>query len=626
MKKMKVKITILFLCLTSFLFSESAIDFYKKAKDAFYQEQYNEAIYNYKEALVLNPHYAEALLDLSKLYYEIGNYDYASSYIANAMKLFPKNDELTIFSADIDTKLKRYELAEKKYRGILAKNPLNIDAYRGLANLYLNTDRRVQAKNVLDEMLKAEPNNFNALAMMANYYENVPDKIRAEKYYIANIEANSTNPEVFFNYSIFNFNNGNMPRAIDNIKLAISIKDIPKYQKFYGKYLLFINKGDDALKVFKKLSLNSEVDYLTYYHLGYSYYLLSDYDNAKYSFNKALALRDDDETTGFFLNQLLINYFPVNDPDKIKRSNYYYDKAQKSKKESELDIYIFSLKEAIRVYPKNVPARVELAEHFLSQKLPERYIRELKIATMYSDDIKIKDRLEVEQKRVNNKLGDSWNISQYSIKEDRFSIPLFVKQEITNPHFAFEKVYARLLSTVAYDSPKYEIVLFDDTGYSDDEKLEIAKNNNSPFYLLLHAKEDSINVNVILNLINSTNNQTIGSYDAFRYGNDRLFITSNTLIQKFSVNIPFVAHVVKISNNRAIINAGRRSGLALKDKFIIVQKKNYPIEIDRAKFLINSNDIKAKAIVVKLDENIAEIEIKENSFFKSVDIDDLVLF
>jgi tetratricopeptide (TPR) repeat protein len=119
---------------------------------------------------------------------------------------------------------------------------------------------------------------------------------------------------------------------------------MPKYQRYYGKYLLFINKGDEALEVFKKLSLNSsEVNYLTYYHLGYSYYLLSDYDNAKYSFNKALALRDDDETTGFFLNQLLINFFPVNDTDKIKRSKYYYDKAMRAKKKSQSLIPIYFL-------------------------------------------------------------------------------------------------------------------------------------------------------------------------------------------------------------------------------------------------------------------------------------------
>jgi hypothetical protein len=75
-----------------------------------------------------------------------------------------------------------------------------------------------------------------------------------------------------------------------------------------------------------------------------------------------------------------------------------------------------------------------------------------------------------------------------------------------------------------------------------------------------------------------------------------------------------------------VINAGRRSGLKIKDNLIVLANGNYPIEIDRAKFIYNQDSIKGTATVVKLDENIAEILIKGNNIFKDMDIEDIVMY
>ena len=58
-------------------------------------------------------------------------------------------------------------------------------------------------------------------------------------------------------------------------------------------------------------------------------------------------------------------------------------------------------------------------------------------------------------------------------------------------------------------------------------------------------------------------------------------------------DILFKAHIIKISKDRAIINAGRQSGIKLKDVFVILKKKKYNLEFDRATFFYNSKDITA---------------------------------
>ncbi|HQJ05685.1 MAG TPA: tetratricopeptide repeat protein, partial [Spirochaetota bacterium] len=292
---------ILFILTAGVFAKDSPKDLYLKGKESHFNGKYEEAIFYFKESLSLNPNYAEPLLELAKIYDELELYDYSYDYLTKAAFL-TNNTDMTIYLADIETKLGRYDTAEKKYKDILSRNPLEIRASNGLANIYLRTNRKILAKKSLDEILKKDHKNFSALSKLAEYYEDI-DLNKAESYYVANVENNSLNPDSYLEYSIFCFNNGMIIKAIDNVKTAVTISDKSIYKKYYAKYLLFMNRGDEALKLFKEILKNEgEVNYLSYYHLAYCYYLLSDFDNAKLSIKRATGLRGDDETSQYFLN------------------------------------------------------------------------------------------------------------------------------------------------------------------------------------------------------------------------------------------------------------------------------------------------------------------------------------
>jgi len=184
-----------------------------------------------------------------------------------------------------------------------------------------------------------------------------------------------------------------------------------------------------------------------------------------------------------------------------------------------------------------------------------------------------------------------------------------------------------VLTLISYEKQKYEVILFDEKDYSVSEKLKIAKENNSPFYLDLTLLEGNNFVNVNLKLYNAHNFELLKEYNNYQAGNNRIVMTAINILKKVDNDIPFKAEIIKISKDRAIINAGKRSGLKLKDSFIILKNKNYPIEFKRGSYIYTSDDIKGKGIIVKLDENIAEIKISEqNEYFKDVDVNDIVIF
>lgn len=617
-------VLILFILNAGVSAKDSPKDLYLKGKEYYFNGKYEDAIYYFKESLSLNPNYTDPLLELAKIYNELELYDYSYDYLTKAASLSNNPDHI-IYLADIETKLGRYDTAEKKYKDILAKNPLEIKASNGLANIYLQTNRKILAKKSLDEILKKDNKNYSALSKLAKYYEDI-DIDKAENYYVTNVENNSLNPDSYLEYSIFCFNNGMIIKSIDNIKTAVKISDKAVYKKYYAKYLLFMNRGDEALKLYKEILKNEgEINYLSYYHLAYCYYLLSDFDNAKLSIKRATGLRDDDETSSYFLNYLLINKYDVDDETRKKVSENLLTKASAFKKASKYDLFVNNLKESIRVNPKNVAARLELADYFKSTGYYERYLNELKVAANFSTDTALYDKIELVENSIGYKLEDDWKVKQYDIKTDSAIIPIFIKNEINNQHYNFGKIYARLLQDISYENHKFEIKLFDEEEYSTPDKIRVSKTEKSPYYLDLYVKEEGNSVLASLNFLNSESAEIIKKYQTYQMGNDRLLITANNLIQKLSEDVPFRAHIVKIMGDKALINLGKRSSVKLKTNLNILKNKEYNIDLNRAKFIYNTTDVKGSATIVKIDENVSEIRIKDNDYFKDIDVGDIVI-
>ncbi len=606
------------------IFSNNPIDLYKQAELHFFNEDYNKAIDVLKDALQTNPHYIDAIELISRVYYESGSFEYAFTYISKALTLAPQRSDLIIFSADIETKLKRFNIAESKYKSIIASDPLNMDAFNGLANVYFLTERKILAKDTLLSILKSDQKNVHALLKLSQYYEDI-DVVKADEYYQTNLRFNSLHYDLYFQYSKFKFKQRLIRDALDMINIALEIKDSLEYKIYKAKYLLYINNPDEALAVYKDVLIKNSTDNSIYYNLSHGYNKISDINNAVSSLNKSISLRPDDEIAAFFLDSILLEKFPLSAPLRLSRSLYYNQKSLEAKRAANFDLYLFNLRKSIMLNPENADSRSELADYYKSINFPERYFKELTLIYEITKLKDIKDMIEMQGRNLIYRLGVDWQINQYNIDSERYTIPVFINYNIENYHYQVESIYAMLLENLSYGKYKYELLPFIDKEYSRSEKMSISQGKGAYFYIDLFVKEIDTMVEVDLKLHNARNSDLIHSFGTYQFGNDKMVITSATILRKIDSVIPLRAKIIKLSGSSAVISAGRKHGVKLRDGVYIIKNKTYSLEQGKTDFLIDKSDIKGTGILVKIDENISEIKYNDIDSYKDIDVGDYVV-
>lgn len=625
LKKLNFIFILMFIFINS-VFSQSAISLFNNANQYYQKKDYQNTIYCLNEALKINPNYKEALIFLSKIYYNLEYYDYSYNYIKKAEAFSSNDPEILINSANIEYKLGRYKTAEEKYKKIIASDPFNTRAYNGLIDIYLNTNRKILAKKYLDKIIKSAPSDFNTINMFAEYYFDT-DKKLSEEYYIKNTEQNSLNPDTFFYYSIFKFKTGDIKSAIDNLSIAIELdSENYKYNRYMGKYYLYNEEIEKALNLFKKIVLFDNANYLDYYNLAVAYSYASKNEYSNNSFKRTIHLNENDEFSQYYYNKFLIDNYGVDNEIRKKQGVTFFNKAVKSKNEYNIALYRSFLTEAIKIDQKNSNYRIKYADIFLSNNLPERYLRELILALKYdADNIDLKDKIEIESSRISYQLGDDWGVSQYKVLNDEFSLPIFYIPNIQNVHYDSEKIFSNILEKESGQNPLFSIVNYGKYENNNDINT-ICSNNKYPIYSILTINENSGSIQIEYKIINSISNEIIKTLHVSQTGNDKVTKAVIEVIDELNNLFPIKSKILKLNKTTGLINAGRRSGIKPGLKLIILYNKNYLIEINRAKYIYDKSDIKGTGYVTKVDENISEIKITQNGYVRNIDIDDLVIF
>ncbi len=160
----------------------------------YYAEDFKEAEAEYREALRLNPNYAEAHNSLGILLgKDLERYEEAEAEFRETLRVNPNDAEAHNNLGNLLGNLGRHEEAEAKYREALRINPDLAEAHNNLGVLLGNLEKHEEAEAEYREALRINPNYAEAHSNLGNL---LGDLERCEEAETEFREALRVNPDL----------------------------------------------------------------------------------------------------------------------------------------------------------------------------------------------------------------------------------------------------------------------------------------------------------------------------------------------------------------------------------------------------------------------------------------------
>ena len=124
----------------------------------------NRAVEEFKQAIVLNPRYADAYHNLANTYQQIGKLDLALANYQKAVEINPRLWQSYQNMAAIYADKKKYEQAINYMSRASSINPGNIGLKTNVGIIYLMMGKKDQAREIFLTVLRVDPQNQKARA------------------------------------------------------------------------------------------------------------------------------------------------------------------------------------------------------------------------------------------------------------------------------------------------------------------------------------------------------------------------------------------------------------------------------------------------------------------------------
>ena len=165
-----------FLALTTLLGADNYEDLFRQAADLSTRGKYDQAIEDYKAALLLRPGAVEALNNLAVMYYAAHRYAEAFSTAAGIWKTHPEMASAALVTGMAAVQCKRPRDALKPLEGLVAKDPGNRDAILALASAHVALNQLAEASGLYERRTTQAGNDADAWYGLAICYERMAEE------------------------------------------------------------------------------------------------------------------------------------------------------------------------------------------------------------------------------------------------------------------------------------------------------------------------------------------------------------------------------------------------------------------------------------------------------------------
>lgn len=627
--KKNIVFLILITLLTLPLYSQS--DVFRMNEEAnmlLLEGSYYKAIEEYRAVLEINPNDVNSIKGLAEAFYYLGELDEAYTQIKKAIIYDKTNITLLGIDAKILIAMGQIEEAKKIFEEINRREPNNIAAYFGFAEIALVTGKYSESTGNYLDILSISPGNKKALLsllLISDYQSKHED---SEKYLKEALRLYGGDSFVLYIAAMHYLQVGNLNEAEKMIKRSIaSDPSFIDSSILYIKLLLF--KEDyslipDILSPFADEKNNSSVSY----SLGKAYEKMGDFPLALRFYADSFKITPDDEISRFALENLIRKTTRFNDPLRSRYAEYYFARA-KNLEEKNYSVKALNLcRRGLLIDPYSVTGRFQYANLFAENEFREKYLSELKILPEEEKKKQyLSDLIEIQESLSQNTVSSEWDIDQFLVQKDSYGINLFYFNSFDTLHPSGEEEISQIFRDIVNHT---ETIFIKNKNFKIDSfskafSFSRSKEGICDYFIILNTKETEREFSVSASLYSSYTGTLVKEYVVNTTGNNKIWEALNNLALDLYSNTQKKGHIMRIDFDRGVINLGKFDGLKEGDAFTIIKKGEFVPSRSYIGGTYLKDDELGTFNITAVDENISEGIIKNKDIFNLINFGDIVV-
>lgn len=244
---------------------------------------------------------AVIFIGVAQYYLNQNNLDEAVNYYKEAVSLDENNEDATLGYSDVLVQVgdkyvdeEDYRKAKKEYLEAVKVNPENSAAYAGLGEVYDSTDEDDLAIENYEKALSIDPELTEVNASLGIIYFQKGDIAKADEILAKALEKEADNAETQYFLGLVRYTQNRNEEALQAFKNAANYDPTNAEPHYYiGEIMERLGKDAEAIAEFEKATeLDSKyVD--AWFSLGVAYYNSDQFEKSAQAYQKTLELKND---------------------------------------------------------------------------------------------------------------------------------------------------------------------------------------------------------------------------------------------------------------------------------------------------------------------------------------------
>lgn len=594
---------------------------------AFLDRDWYVASEYYREALLHNPAYLEAMTGLARSSYELGEYERALLQTREARKRAPQRADLAALEAFVLIALGDSAGAEGIIHAILKSEPYNRDALFAKAELGILAGRPSEASQLYNDIISRYPDDKRALVSLAILSHAMGNGERGRDLVVKAMRRHPDDERVYYHAAWLDAQEGLFERAMAGLEQALHLdKDYREARILLAQLQYRMQQYSSCIEQTDILLQNKRDDSLSWYLKARATEALDKYDDARALYLTALHHDKEDEIARLALTESLAAHTPLESPERRPLGNWFFSRAEEYRSQFQAQMALASYQLGLKLSPY-AKERARYADLLAQSGLPGRQLEEL----MFMQDIgiadtAINDRVEAWESILADSVHRRWDISPMDIPASSWKLAVCVDTRTEKSlHVDASLLVSRLLASLLEREP--HIALSDIAVIQDSyaSAWRSAREAAANYLIMIEVSETARDFSVDAHIYSASSGSLLHTERVYQTGMDKVWNGTFRISQRIAGLFPAYSRILARKGNQVITGFGAHYALEEDTKLVVIKDSDFHPLVDRFILAPKDEQIIASLVPEEQDEYVTRAKVIRNGFFDRLAVGDPVI-